>query len=394
MKFKVGQKVRMVENMCDARIGDIGIIRALPGEYQSYAVEFPCFEGANKGHDCDGLVPSKNGYWIDEDQMEPFASFQEKLDRFMKEPVGFLVKSKEIADGLAKVFERNGMEPWSDRSTKEFMTVALNEAKDYPGDAYVCCNVEGHEGNLMCGTSDFTLECERELLDVTLDELKEYLESTPQTLEEKLELFKAGTHVLHTPTQEIYDKLIVELEKRGYTILSKSPNKFWGDNGEHTCIRYALTGQHYGAKQDYLEDGKGIIDLTPEDFNRTSNKQEAHMKITIETDGHYKTTAECNGITAESLCNPTDEFKLPKGVHMAVQRLLEKLKEPEGDTGFHVGDIVEVVANEWGFRGDPIGLQGVVKDVDAEGANINIPIPGSLMYFYNRELKLIRRGNN
>ena len=118
------------------------------------------------------------------------------------------------------------------------------------------------------------------------------------------------------------------------------------------------------------------------------------MKITIETDGHYKTTAECNGITAESICNPTDEFKLPKGVHMAVQRLLEKLKEPERDTVFHVCDIVEVVANEWGLLGDPIGLQGVVKDVDARGAYVNIPIQVIPLYFYNRELKLIRRGNN
>ena len=33
------------------------------------------------------------------------------------------------------------------------------------------------------------------------------LESSPQTLDDKLKLFKAGTHVLHIPTQEIYDKL-------------------------------------------------------------------------------------------------------------------------------------------------------------------------------------------
>ena len=30
MKFKVGQKVRMVEDECYARVGDIGIIRVLP----------------------------------------------------------------------------------------------------------------------------------------------------------------------------------------------------------------------------------------------------------------------------------------------------------------------------------------------------------------------------
>jgi hypothetical protein len=70
MKFKVGQKVRMVETVCDARLGDIGIIRALPSECCEYAVEFPCFKGRGLGHNCDGLVPSGNGHWIDEYQME------------------------------------------------------------------------------------------------------------------------------------------------------------------------------------------------------------------------------------------------------------------------------------------------------------------------------------
>ena len=70
MKFKVGQKVRMVEDNCDARLGDTGIIRALPSRIGAYAVEFPCFKERNRGHSCGGLVPSGNGYWIDKYQME------------------------------------------------------------------------------------------------------------------------------------------------------------------------------------------------------------------------------------------------------------------------------------------------------------------------------------
>ena len=77
MKFKVGQKVRMVRGESDARVGDIGIIRALPSGWNSYAVEFPCFAGTSNGHDCDGLVPSGNGHWIDDNQME-LASEQEE----------------------------------------------------------------------------------------------------------------------------------------------------------------------------------------------------------------------------------------------------------------------------------------------------------------------------
>ena len=70
MKFKVGQKVRMVEDECDARVGDIGTIVAVPGDNHSYAVEFPCFNGIHRGHNCDRLVPSGNGHWIDEYEME------------------------------------------------------------------------------------------------------------------------------------------------------------------------------------------------------------------------------------------------------------------------------------------------------------------------------------
>ena len=70
MKFKVGQKVRMVEENCDALVGDIGTVVALPNELHSYVVEFPCFEGVARGHNCDGLVPSGNGHWVDEYEME------------------------------------------------------------------------------------------------------------------------------------------------------------------------------------------------------------------------------------------------------------------------------------------------------------------------------------
>ena len=137
-----------------------------------------------------------------------------------------------------------------------------------------------------------------------------------------------------------------------------------------------------------LDEIKEYLEST-DDFK--GNKQEEHMKITIETDGHHKTTAECNGITAESLCNPMDDFKLSKGVHMAVKRLLEKL---EDNASFYVGDIVEVVANEFNLGGNPVGLQGVVKWSNSHGANVKLPTRDDLLTFYNRELKLIRRGNN
>lgn len=120
------------------------------------------------------------------------------------------------------------------------------------------------------------------------------------------------------------------------------------------------------------------------------------MKITIETDGHYKTTAECNGITAESLCNPTDAFKLTKGVHMAVQRLLDKLEEHEEDTGFHVGDIVEVVGTHTQFLQESVGLQGKVKRYDKRDDMCLVTLPiecggNSNWWYHKSELKLLSK---
>ena len=70
MKFKVGQKVRMVCDNYKARVGDVGFIVAVPRRDKEYAVEFPCFKERNCGHNCDGLVPSGNGHWIEECGME------------------------------------------------------------------------------------------------------------------------------------------------------------------------------------------------------------------------------------------------------------------------------------------------------------------------------------
>ena len=199
MKFKVGQKVRMVEDNCDALVGDIGIIRALPTELHGYAVEFPCFEGVARGHNCDGLVPSGNGHWIEEVEME-LASEQEET----------------------------------------------------------------------------------------------------MTLKEKLKAFQSGTTALHAPTQELWDKLMVELEKQGYGWINGS----------------APTSEPW--KPDRWIDYKGIIlknggivywdgpcdtlKLTPQDFPEFT-------QVTIKDDSGTTTvrarvTKNTNGYTIEKLAEP------------------------------------------------------------------------------------------
>ena len=50
--------------------------------------------------------------------------------------------------------------------------------------------------------------------------------------------------------------------------------------------------------------------------------------------------------------------------------------------------------NEFDFYDNPVGLQGVVTSSMTIGAAVKIPIYKRPMNFYNRELKLIRRGNS
>ena len=199
MKFKVGQKVRMVEDNCDARVGDIGIIMSLPSECCEYAVEFPCFARRERGHNCDGLVPSGNGHWIDEDQME-LASEQEE----------------------------------------------------------------------------------------------------PITLKEKLKAFKSGTVVLHAPTQELWYKLMVELEKQGYK---------WSDGGAPTTEPWN-PNPWIGYKGIILRDpgiahcgdlGE-ILEITPQDFPEIT-------QVTIKGDSgtttiRAKVTKSNDGYTIEKLAEP------------------------------------------------------------------------------------------
>lgn len=221
-------------------------------------------------------------------------------------------------------------------------------------------------------------------------------------LEDKLKLFKAGTHVLHTPTQQIFDKLMVELEKRGYVWCDgdkpTGAPKEWEDFYSGTCVRLLdgnLCDGPKGRYEDYTD--LEIITLTTEDLSTP-------QVITIISDGYHRVTAESNGITAEALCNPTDTFKLTKEVHLAAQRLLEKLVElpkvadekPAEDDRFRKGDIVEIVKNVTGFTPDPVGLQGVATEDSGrsgQGTRVKLPTHNEPLYFYKKELKLIRRGN-
>ena len=197
MKFNVGQKVRMVKNRIDARVGDVGIIRVLPRGSWEYAVEFPCFEGTDRGHYCHGTVPSGNGHWIDEDEIE-------------------IVQEKSV------------------------------------------------------------------------------------TLKEKLKAFKSGTAVLHAPTQELWDKLMAELEKQGYewcdgdapTMEPWNPRR-WG------TYKGIILGKE---GMVYWDDPCDLLEITPQDFPEIT-------QVTIKDDSgitsiRARVTKGDDGYTIEKLAEP------------------------------------------------------------------------------------------
>ena len=388
MKYKVGDKVKTKGNEWFNKGEIVKIV-----EVDSYSIPYLC-KGKTKSA------------WQCESDLEPLdtpITFQQKLDRFKREPIGFLVKSKEIADELAKVFEREGMESCTGKTAEEFMEVAWGDC-GIDCNLYVAYNFPKRENGLSYGMSDLSGEKLDELLDITLEELKSYNAST---LEDKLALFKAGTHVLHTPTQETYDKLMVELDKRGYvwhySTSLEVRQLYWSDYNGNTILCCGFFGDGrvtYGKLGGRANEERAVLELTPEDFSTP-------QVITITSDGYHRTTAESNGVTAETLCNPTDTFDISKGSHIALKRLLEKLDEDIieelGDLsgepeGFHAGDIVEVVdADGYKFFDKVKGIQGIiVSHYNKNACEVKFPFVVSkkdTWYYHTLALKLVRKYN-
>lgn len=106
------------------------------------------------------------------------------------------------------------------------------------------------------------------------------------TLEEKLEKFKSGTAVLNTPTPELWDKLMMELDKRGYKWLSDTTmtsKATWNcpigvkDLCLH-CSNYNASRVFCGYIGDYRESPLGILKITEDDFATSSETVESVMK--------------------------------------------------------------------------------------------------------------------
>lgn len=204
MKFKVGQMVRAKSSLAFNE-GELLKIVKLDTYDRLYL--------------CKGV---REIYWQYECNLEPLVLFQDKLDRFMKERVGFLVKSKEIANELAKVFEKKDMKGKCGSSPKDIMDSCLfmNGSSSI---AFVSYNyTEGVQG-LSYGLSDSSGEDLDELLDVTLDEIKEYLESSSQDSSEIIQVTIIGES--NNPCV-IKMRAKVTKNENGYTIEKLAEPKF------------------------------------------------------------------------------------------------------------------------------------------------------------------------
>ena len=87
------------------------------------------------------------------------------------------------------------------------------------------------------------------------------------TLQEKLDAFQRGTAVLHTPTWEVFNKLMDVFVEQGFERL---PDYYWAVNCVNTCVDYkknprtTFASVHWYRK--YYSD-LIILEVTEENFN-------------------------------------------------------------------------------------------------------------------------------
>lgn len=296
-------------------------------------------------------------------------TFADKLKKFKSERVGFKVETKEIAKGLAEVFQMEHMG-------------LPNDIGDIAWRAY------GPTGDLYMaksgyGTTHVNNKGYREFIPVTSQELQRYLKIR-KGIKENSEVY------FPTPTREIYDELMNTLDSLGCRWASKDkPMEYDGFTSDHK-VRVSDSKVITIDGLDEANESSVIISLT-------SEPPTPSQTITIVSDGYHKVTAESNGITAEANCCPTDTFSIAKGTHMALQRLLEKQKEteekPKKEFKFHKGDVVEVIERPAGGPKGLVGLQGVVQEyLFMPSVKFQITIDGRDTWALIEErLKLIRR---
>jgi len=154
--------------------------------------------------------------------------------------------------------------------------------------------------------------------------------------------------VIHTPTQEVYDRLEKYAREHGLDWLGI--NRFPEYKGD-TCVNVNTDKIRYCGVEFYRDEGYEVIEL----------ESPNELTITIKSDGYKVVSASCNNITTTAKCNDTDTFNLSKGSHMALKRLIDKMNEPvkeDRSNKIEKGDIVELLPTDRTAPKEFIGLQG------------------------------------
>ena len=101
------------------------------------------------------------------------------------------------------------------------------------------------------------------------------------TLQEKLNAFQRGTAVLHTPTYEIFSKLMCIFVEQGFRRLS---DYCWVANCVNTCVDYKKNPRtSFASVQWYRKYYSNLIilEVTEEDFNGSMLSSETKAREAI-----------------------------------------------------------------------------------------------------------------
>ena len=112
-------------------------------------------------------------------------TFKEKLEKFLKEPIGFRLKSEEIAEELAKVLD--GDDRFKEVDGWEYEDLCGDARCEYGNKAYLSYDNQEHRSHYGSTDDDaeyydFGIGTEvPEFLNITLRELKKYNSEREET---------------------------------------------------------------------------------------------------------------------------------------------------------------------------------------------------------------------
>ncbi len=175
----------------------------------------------------------------------------------------------------------------------------------------------------------------------------------------KLDRFAKGEIVLHTPTQEIYNKLMEWCDSQGI----KWPNgkrasdlNVWDRHKELTCIEKGHTYSYYrsndlewAVKSYFRREGYKVETLSLADFKAKQKQNNFRVEIYFDGNDTHAWLIKNDEPVKEgiALCHPNDKFNMAVGSQLALERLFEKKQEKikfkEVKRQAEVGDYIKIV---------------------------------------------------